>query len=328
MEAIGSAVAGYLDVVVLSTPPPPWEDPSLFAQQVLSGIASGSIFAIVALALVLIYRSTDVLNFGQGEMAMFTTFIAWSFMTRLDLWTAFFLTLVVAAVMGAALERLVLRPVEEAPVLNAVIVTLGLFTVFNGLALRIWGPLPKGFGPFSLDFLFFEIDLAGSPLCTADVCIGRLSVAVLVAAVIIMALLFVLFQRTKLGLAMRAAAQNRTASRLVGIPVGRMLSIGWALSAMVGAVAGIFVAQSVGLSTSSLLAVLIFSFAAAVLGGLDSPVGAIVGGLTIGVVKNLAGTYVPSEVGSVDLVVAFVLIVLVLMVRPRGIFGRQVVRRV
>lgn len=320
-------MAAYLDVVVLTTVPPPWEDPSLFAQQVLSGIASGSLFAILALALVLIYRSTGVLNFGQGEMAMFTTFIAWSFMTRLDLWTAFFLTLLVAAVMGAALERLVLRPVEEAPVLNAVIVTLGLFTLFNGLALRIWGPVPKGFGPFSLDFLFFEIDLAG-PVCAGDVCIGRLSVAVLVTAVIIMALLFVLFQRTKLGLAMRASAQNRTASRLVGIPVGRMLSFGWGLSAAVGAVAGVFVAQNVGLSTGSLAAVLIFAFAAAVLGGLDSPVGAIVGGLTIGVVKNLAGTYVPSEVGNVDVLVAFVLIVLVLMVRPTGIFGRRALRRV
>ena len=314
-------------MVVLSTPPPPWEDPSLFAQQVLSGIASGSLFAILALALVLIYRSTDVLNFGQGEMAMFTTFIAWSFMTRLDLWTAFFLTLLVAAVMGAALERLVLRPVEEAPVLNAVIVTLGLFTIFNGLALRVWGPLPKGFGPFSLDFLFFEIDLAG-PVCAGDVCIGKLSVATLVAAVIIMALLFTLFQRTMLGLAMRATAQNRTASRLVGIPVGRMLSIGWGLSAAVGAVAGVFVAQNVGLSTGTLAAVLIFAFAAAVLGGLDSPVGAIVGGLTIGVGRNLAGTYIPSEVGSVDLLVAFVLIVLVLMVRPTGIFGRRTLRRV
>ena len=327
MEAIGSAVAGYLEVVVLSTPPPPWEDPSLFAQQVLSGIATGSLFAILALALVLIYRSTDVLNFGQGEMAMFTTFIAWSLMTRLDLWTAFFLTLFVAALIGAALERLVLRPVEEAPVLNAVIVTLGLFTIFNGLALRIWGSLPKGFGPFSLDFLFFEIDLAG-PVCAGDVCIGKLSVATLVAAVIIMALLFALFQRTMLGLAMRASAQNRTASRLVGIPVGRMLSIGWGLSAAVGAVAGIFVAQNVGLSTGSLAAILIFAFAAAVLGGLDSPVGAIVGGLTIGVVRNLAGTYVPSEVGSVDLLVAFALIVLVLMVRPTGIFGRRALRRV
>ena len=291
-----------------------------FLQQVISGIASGSLFAILALAVVLIYRSTNVLNFAQGEMAMFTTFIAWSFMTRMDFWPAFFLALLVAAALGAVLERLILRRVEEAPVLNAVIVTLGLFTVFNSLALWRWGALPKGFGPFSV----FE----GAPLCAGDVCIGQLKVGILVVAVIIMVLMFLLFQRTRLGLAMRATAQNRTASRLVGIPVGQMLSIGWGLSAAVGAVAGVLVAQDSGLTTGTLMPILIFAFAAAVLGGLDSPVGAVVGGLTIGVVKNLAGTYVPSYVGNVDLTVAFLVIVLVLMVRPTGLFGQRAIRRV
>lgn len=291
-----------------------------FLQQVISGIASGSLFAILALALVLVYRSTHVLNFAQGEMAMFTTFIAWAFMTRMDFWLAFFLALLVAALLGAALERLVLRPVEEAPVLNALIVTLGLFIIFNGLAFRIWGSLPKSFGPFSV--------FKGSALCASDICIGRLNVGILVVAVIIMVLLFALFQGTRLGLAMRATAENRTAARLVGIPVGRMLSIGWGLSAAVGAVAGVLVAQNLGLTTSTLFSVLIFAFAAAVLGGLDSPVGAVVGGLTIGIVKNLAGTYVPSSVGSIDLTVAFLVIVLVLMIRPTGIFGRRALRRV
>src|SRR3990172_2181522 len=253
-----------------------------FTQQVVSGIASGSLFAILALSLVMIYRSTSVLNFAQGEMALFSTFIAWSFLTTMDFWPAFVLSLVVAAVMGAALERLVLRPVEEAPVLNAVIVTLGLFTFFNGLALWVWGGLPKGFGPFPI---YEGAPLfRGSALCAADVCIGRLNVGILGAAFIIMTLLFLLFQRTRLGLAMRATAHNRTASRLMGIPVGLMLSVGWGLSAAVGAVAGVMVAQSLGLTTGLMASVLIFAFAAAVLGGLDSPVGAIVGGLTIGVV--------------------------------------------
>jgi branched-chain amino acid transport system permease protein len=316
---MGTVIAAYLDSPVMLAAAP-WEDPSLFAQQVISGIASGSLFAILALALVLIYRSTSVLNFAQGEMAMFTTFIAWTFMTRMDFWLAFFLGLLVAAAIGAALERLVLRPVEEAPVLNAVIVTLGLFTLFNGLALWIWGSQPKGFGPFSI--------FKGSPFCAGEVCIGRLNVGILVVAVIIMALLFVLFQRTRLGLAMRATAQNRIASRLVGIPVGRMLSIGWGLSAAVGAVAGVLVAQNLGLTNFTLFPVLLFAFAAAVLGGLDSPVGAVFGGLAIGVIKNLAGTYVPSDVGNVDTALAFAVIVLVLMVRPTGLFGRRVVRRV
>lgn len=295
-------------------------DTDQFLQQVISGIATGSLFAIVALALVLIYRSTSILNFSQGEMALFAAFLTWTFMTRMDFWPAFFLSLFVAAAIGAALERIVIRPVEEAPVLNSVIVTLGLFLAFNSLSLYIWGSAPKGFGPFSV----FD----GPALCAGDVCIGRLSVGVLVIAVIIMALLFLLFQRTKLGLAMRATAQNRTASRLVGVPVGRMLTVGWALSAAVGAVAGIMVVQSVGLTTFSLFPILLFAFAAAVLGGLDSPVGAVVGGLSLGVIRNLAGTYVPSDIGSVDQIVAFLIIILVLMVKPTGLFGRPPVRRV
>jgi branched-chain amino acid transport system permease protein len=291
-----------------------------FAQQTLSGIASGSLFAIVALAIVLIYRSTSVLNFAQGEMAMFTTFIAWSFMTRMDFWPAFILAILVAAAMGAALERLVLRPVENAPPLNSVIVTLGLFTIFNGLALWIWGAQPKGFGPFSV--------FKGDAICAADVCIGRLNVGILVVSLIVMTVLYFLFQRTTLGLAMRATAQNRLASQLVGIPVGNMLTLGWALSAGVGAIAGVMVAQSVSLTTSSLFAILLYAFAAAVLGGLNSPPGAIIGGIIIGVSKNYAATYVPSGVGNVDLTLAFVMIVIVLMIRPTGLLGRPPARRV
>lgn len=297
-----------------------------FAQAIVTGTSTGSLFAILALALVLIYRSTEVLNFAQGEMAMFTTFIAWTFMESMGFLAAFLLTILVALALGAALERLVLRHVEEAPVLNAVIVTLGLFTFFNGLVLWIWGPLPKGFGPFSI--------VEGAPLfrggavCAGEVCIGRLSIGILTMAVIIMFLLFLLFQRTRLGLAMRAAAQNRTASRLVGIPVGRMLSVGWGLSAAVGAVAGVLVAQNLGLSTGLMTSILLFAFAAAVLGGLDSPVGAIVGGLTIGIVRALTVAYVPTSVGSIDLTVAFLVIILVLMVRPTGLFGRPAIRRV
>ncbi len=288
-----------------------------FLQQVLSGIASGSAFAILALALVMIYRSTSILNFAQGEMALFSTFVAWTFLTTMPFWPAFFLALVVAAAMGAALERFVLRAVEDAPVLNAVIVTLGLFTVFSGLSLTVWGSLPKGFGPFSV--------FKGPAVDIGPAAIGRANIGILVAAVIIMVLLFLLFQRTKLGLAMRAVAQNRVASRLVGIRVGQILAIGWGLAAALGAVAGVLVAQTSGLSLSLMFNVLLFSFAAAVLGGLDSPVGAIVGGLAIGIIKNLAGTYIDP---GVDATVAFLIIVLVLMIRPSGIFGQRVLKRV
>lgn len=288
-----------------------------FIQQVVSGIASGSVFAILALALVMIYRSTSVLNFGQGEMALFSTFIAWSFLTTMNFWLAFVLALVVAAAMGAALERFILRPVEEAAVLNAVIVTLGLFTVFSSLSLTIWGSLPKGFGPFSV-FKGPAVDLGPAS-------IGRSYIGILIAAVIVTALLYLLFQHTKVGLAMRAVSQNRLASRLVGIRVGQILSIGWGLASALGAVAGVLVAQVSGLSLDLMFNVLLFAFAAAVLGGLDSPVGAIVGGLSIGITKNMASTYIDP---GVDVTVAFLIIVIVLMIRPTGIFGRQVLKRV
>ena len=293
----------------------------LFLQQLISGIASGSLFAILALAIVLIYRSTGTFNFAQGQMAMFSTFIAWSALgTAMGFWPALFLTLLAAMAMGALVERLIVRRVEGTSELNILIVSLGLFLIFDGLALYIWGPLPRGFGPFSV--------FSGSASCAGDICIGRLSLGILVVTVVLMALLFLLFQRTGFGLAMRATAQNRLASRLVGIPVSRMLSMGWALGTAVGAIAGIMVAQNLGLDTGTMFNVLLFALTAAVLGGLSSPVGAVVGGLAIGVVKNLAGTYVPSSVGGMDLTIAFALIVLVLMLRPGGIFGRTQQRRV
>lgn len=293
----------------------------LFLQQLISGIASGSLYSILALGMVLIYRSTGTLNFAQGQMAMFSTFVAWSALsTAMGFWPALFLTLLSAMAMGALVEWLIVRRVEGTGDLNSLIVALGLFLVFDGLALYIWGPLPRGFGPFSV--------FSGGASCAGDVCIGRLNLGILAASVIIMALLYLLFQRTRFGLAMRASAQNRLASRLVGIPVGRMLSTGWALGTAVGAIAGILAAQSLGLDSRTMFFVLLFALAAAALGGLDSPVGAVVGGLIIGVVKNMAGTYTPSSVGSIDLAVAFAVIVLVLMVRPTGIFGRPTRRRV
>ena len=293
----------------------------LFLQQLISGIASGSLFAILALAMVLIYRSTGTFNFAQGQMAMFTTFIAWSALeTAMGFWPAFFLTLLSAMAMGVVVERLIVRRVEGTSELNVLIVSLGLFLIFDGLALYIWGPLPRGFGPFSV--------FSGAASCAGDICIGRLNLGILVVVVVIMVLLFLLFQRTEFGLAMRATAQNRLASRLVGIPVGRMLSMGWGLGTAVGAIAGILVAQNLGLDTGTMLNVLLFALTAAVLGGLDSPVGSVVGGLAIGVVKNIAGTYVPSSVGGMDLTIALAVIVLVLMIRPTGIFGRSTQRRV
>ncbi|MGA2285999.1 MAG: branched-chain amino acid ABC transporter permease [Dehalococcoidia bacterium] len=291
-----------------------------FIQQFATGLSTGSLYAIIALALVLIYRSTGIVNFAQGEMAMFMTFVAWSIWNMNgNFWLAFFITLVIAGAFGALIELTIIRPVETGPVLNPVIVTLGLFTVIESFALRIWQGEPKFFptpGAFK-----------GAPLKLGPAAISRTNIGVFCMALVIMLLIYFFFNYTKLGLAMRATAQNRVAGRLVGIRVGRMLAMGWALSSMVGAVAGMLLAPVLFLSPSMMVGVLLFAFAAAVLGGLDSPVGAIVGGLTIGVVQNMAGTYIPNG-SSIDITVAFVVIIAVLLVRPHGIFGRKVVQRV
>jgi branched-chain amino acid transport system permease protein len=288
-----------------------------FAQQVVTGISIGSIYAIIALAIVMIYRSTGIVNFAQGEMATFTTFISWSLMLRMDFWPAFALAIVIAFVLGGVLEMVVMRPVERASPLNSIVVTLGLLAIFNSVALWRWGPLPK---PFPRPEVF-----AGSALTVGSVSISRLNIGILAIALLMMLGLFLLFSYTKIGLAMRATAQNPTASRLVGINVSRMLSLGWAISASVGAVAGMLTAASLTLSVDMMFAILIFAFAGAVLGGLDSPAGAVIGGVGVGVIQALAGNYISTQV---DVLVAFLVIVGVLVVRPTGLFGRRAVRRV
>ena len=289
-----------------------------FIQQVATGLSTGSLYAILALAIVLIYRSTSVVNFAQGEMAMLTTFIAWSYINwEIPFWGAFFLTLLVAFLLGALIELIIMRPVENAPPLNSIIITLGLFTALSSIALRIWQGQPKAF-PSPAVF-------NGAPLELGPAVISRPNVGVFCMAILIMIAIYFLFSRTKVGLAMRAAAQNRVASELVGIRVGRMLALGWGLSAVVGAAAGMLLAPTIFLSPSMMQGILLFAFASAVLGGLDSPVGAIVGGLTLGVVQNLAGTYIDSKI---DITVAFVVIIAVLLVRPKGIFGKQTMERV
>ncbi|OGO49428.1 MAG: ABC transporter permease [Chloroflexi bacterium RBG_16_68_14] len=288
-----------------------------FAQQVVTGVSIGSIYAIVALAIVLIYRSTGIVNFAQGEIAMFTTFVSWTFLLRMDFWPALLLTTLVAFFIGGMLEVVIMRPVERAPPLNAVVITLGLLAIFNSLALWRYGSLPK---PFPKPEIF-----AGAPLEVGTVTISRLNVGILAMAFLIMVVLFLLFNYTKLGLAMRATAQNPTASRLVGINVSRMLALGWALSAAVGAVAGMLTAASLTLSVDMMFAILLFAFAGAVVGGLDSPGGAILGGVVVGILQALAGNYISSQV---DITAAFAIIVGVLLIRPTGLFGRRMVRRV
>jgi branched-chain amino acid transport system permease protein len=290
-----------------------------FLQQVVSGLASGGIYASLALALVLIYRATGVVNFAQGEMAMFTTFVAWSLMEHVPYWPAFVLTLLIAFAGGAALQVTLIRPVQGAPPLTIVIVTIGLLIGLNGLARRIWGNEPRTLeSPFSTD----PVRIGGVAFSVQDLGIIAVSLA-------IVALLWAFFRFTTLGLALRAAAANPAESRLVGIRVGGMLAFGWGLAAVLGAVAGMMVAPPLGSFDQNLMQpILLYAFAAAVLGGLDSPLGAVVGGLAVGVMVNLAGTYVDFVGADLRLPFALAIILLVLLVRPSGLFGRETVQRV
>jgi branched-chain amino acid transport system permease protein len=301
-----------------------------FWQQVVGGLATGSVYGLLALALVLIYRSTSVLNFAQGEMAMFTTFAAWSILQWGEYWVMFPLVLLMAAGLGAFIERVIIRPVEGAPVLNIIIVTLGLFAIFNNIATWRWGGIPKGF-PAPPEIHVTGVKFFGEgALDIGPTVVSYHDLTILVFAVGIMVALYLFFQYTPMGLAMRATAQNPVASRLMGIRVGRMLTVGWALSAAVGAVAGLLIAPLILLQPPMMMGVLLYAFAAAVLGGLDSPVGAVVGGLIIGISENLIGTYSPEDWLGPDmkLTATLVIIVLVLLVKPTGIFGRRALRRV
>jgi branched-chain amino acid transport system permease protein len=290
-----------------------------FAQQIAAGVREGAIYAGLALALVIIYRSTRVINFAQGEMATFTTFIAWSLMNHgLSFWTAFPLVLAIAFTGGVAIERVLIRPVENASVITIVIVTLGLALLLNGLMSLIWGGGNRQFrGPFSTR----TIDVGGVPISVQDI-------GIVVVSLVLVAVLALFFRYTKLGLALRAAAVNPDSSRLVGVRVGWMLAFGWGLAAVLGAVAGMMVAPVVFLDPNMMQTILLYAFAAAVLGGLDSPVGAVVGGVLLGVTITLLGRYVGFVGSTLKLPAALLLILLLLLVRPGGLFGRVAVRRV
>jgi branched-chain amino acid transport system permease protein len=284
-------------------------------QQIFSGLAAGSIYASVALALVMIYRSTDLVNFAQGEMAMFSTYIAWSLVNAgLPFWVAFVLTLVISFIGGMLIERVIIRPVENAPVLAAVVVTIALLLIFNAMAGWIYTYTVQDFpSPFP------DRTLLGALLTTRDL-------GVIGVTLVMLAILFAFFRFTSTGLAMRAAAQNPVSARLCGIRVGSMLAIGWGLAAAIGATAGIMVAPVLFLDPNMMGGVLLYAFTGALLGGIGSPVGAVVGGLIVGVTENLVGTYlIPSQL---KLSVALALIVLVLVFRPNGLFGTAIIRRV
>jgi len=287
-----------------------------FLFQILAGLATGGIYASLALALVMIYQATHLVNFAQGEMAMFTTYIAWSLINAgVPYWAAFALTVGIAFVLGVLIERIVIRPVEEAPVLAVVVVFIALLVILNSIAGWIYTYTIKSFpSPFPKEPLF------GIRYMSAHE-IGAIGITL-----VVLAALYAFFRFTPLGLAMRAAAQNAQSSRLVGIRVGWMLALGWGLAAAVGAVAGMMVAPIVYLDPNMMGGILLYAFAAALLGGIDSPMGAVVGGFTVGVLENVLGAFVIGN--ELKLSLALVLIIGVLLVRPSGFFGRVHVSRV
>jgi len=291
-----------------------------FIQLVLAGAADGAIYGLLALALVLIYRSTHIVNFGQGEMAMFATYLAWSLLDAgVPFWGAFFAAIVIAFFMGLIIHRVLVHPLEGSPELTIVIITLGIYLFFNSIALWIYSGVPKIFPiPAGVPRQSWEV---------GGVFIVPYHVTIFAILFVLMMLLFAFFRFTKVGLAMRAAAAQPLSSTLVGISVPTMMMLGWGIAAAAGATAGMLSAPIVVLEPNFMATILIFSFASAVLGGLDSPVGAVLGGFIVGEVSALGGRYIDFIGNDLQIVLAFALIVLVLLFRPAGLLGRpQVVR--
>jgi branched-chain amino acid transport system permease protein len=290
----------------------------LFLHQVLAGLATGGIYACMALAIVMIYQAIDHLNFAQGEMAMFSTFIAWQLMQwGFPYWVAFVATIVISFAAGVLLEQTVLRPLHGAPVLSHIVVFIALFAILNSAAGFIWDYTVKPFPtPFGTQPLF------GQGLMSAH------DGGMIAVTLIILVLLYLFFRHTRIGLAMRAAAANPVSARLVGIRVGWMVALGWGMAAAIGAVAGMLIAPVVFLEPNMMISILLYGFAGAVVGGLTSPLGAVIGGFSVGVIENLAGTFIPYVGREMKLTIALALIVAVLTVKPSGLLGRRVMTRV
>ncbi len=311
-------------------------DFTLLARNIINGLSFGSIYAMIALGLVMIYKSSDLVNFGHGEMAMFSTYIGFAMMGLLlgvDIskpnstmpsklgWDVFLLALlgalVFAGLMGLFIEKFLLRPLTKATVLSQVMATLGIGTLLYGVASWIWKAEPRSYPVLEA--------VTGSPLKLGDIAVTKQDVSFLVVGMVLAVILFLFFQYTSVGTAMRAIAQNAFAARLMGINVGRLNGLAWALGLMLAAIGGILAAPRLQLDPSMMVDVGVKAFAAAVLGGINSLPGALVGGLLIGVIDNLAGFYLPDGLRAT---IAFLIIVLVLTIRPNGLLGKTVRKKV
>jgi branched-chain amino acid transport system permease protein len=290
----------------------------LLLQQVMAGLANGAIYACIGLAVVMIFQAIDHLNFAQGEMATFSTFVAWQFIAwGTPYWLAFFVVTALSFAGGVAIERILFKPLHNASILANLVGFIALFSILNSGDGYLWDYTIKTFPtPFGSKPLF------GSAL------IDTHEAGMIGVTTVMLILVYLFFRGTRLGLAMRAAAHNPESARLVGIRVGWMTALGWGIAAAIGAVAGMLIAPVVFLEPNMMFGVLLYGFAGAVLGGLSSPGGAVLGGFAVGIIENLAGTFVPYFGRDLKLTIALLVIVAVLMVKPAGIFGRTVVSRV
>ncbi len=288
----------------------------LVISQILAGLATGGIYACMALAIVMIYQAIDHLNFAQGEMAMFSTFIAWQLLHwGVPYWPTFFITIAISFAGGVVIERVIFKPLKNASILSHIVVFIALFAILNSGAGFIWDFTIKSFPtPFGTTPLF------GSLISSHDA--GMIGITI-----VVLLFLYAFFRYTRVGLAMRATAANPESARLVGIRVGWMIALGWGMAAAIGAVAGMMIAPVVFLEPNMMVFILLYGFAGAVVGGLTSPFGAVIGGFMVGVIENLAG-FIPDVGQELKLTIALAIIVAVLTIRPQGLFGRVIVTRV
>jgi len=289
-----------------------------FLNLTLNGLSAGMIYAVVALGLVLIWRATRIVNFAQGAMAMFTTYMAVALIDhKVDYWVAFVAALAIGLVLGAVCEILLIRPLQGKPELNPVIVTLGLLILLEGIVGSTFGVQNRGFPA--------AFSQSGLRIGHTRISFSHFDVFILVAALALMGLMLVLFKATNVGLRMRAAAFNPESSRLAGVRVNRVLVLGWSLAALAGSLAGLLVAPTAAFSPNYMDLIQVYAFTAAVVGGLDSPIGGLVGGLLTGLSLSYVGGYLGS---SLEPLGAAVILIVVLMIRPEGLFARAAARRV
>ncbi|AIJ22082.1 branched-chain amino acid ABC transporter permease [Amycolatopsis methanolica] len=288
-----------------------------FLDLTLAGLTSGAVYAAVALALVLIWRSTRIVNFALGGM-MITTFLGYTVVSHGgSYWLALAVAIAAGLVLGAVVERVLIRPVAKRPPLDAVVVTFGLLVGLQGIAGMVFGGTPQSYPP--------AFSIAGFQVGGRQILFSPNDLWIVGVVLAVMVVLAAVFRRTSAGLRMRATAFAPEVARLLGVRVGRMLTVGWALDAVVGAVAGVLIAPSTFVSPTAFDAVLVFGFTAAVIGGLDSPPGAVVGGVALGVVLSFVSGYLGPDIVTLG---ALVVLIVVLMVRPHGLFGAGARRRV